>query len=167
MQTRETVEHDIRQLLKNEQLAVLSTEQQGQPYASLVAFAVTAGLGNLVFCTPKTTRKFSNLANNPRAAMLINNCRNQASDINNAVSVTAVGKAAEVVGTCAYGPMGGPMGSHQAKAKIMHHFPPKDTYFQGLYRLFDPPKRDYRNLFPLSTPSHLLLVRFATQWPML
>jgi heme iron utilization protein len=99
MQTRETVEHDIRQLLQNEQLAVLSTEQQGQPYASLVAFAVTAGLGNLVFCTPKTTRKFSNLANNPRAAMLINNCRNQASDINNAVCVTAVGKAAEVVGT--------------------------------------------------------------------
>jgi nitroimidazol reductase NimA-like FMN-containing flavoprotein (pyridoxamine 5'-phosphate oxidase superfamily) len=99
MQTRETVEHDIRQLLQNEQLAVLSTEQQGQPYASLVAFAVTAGLGSLVFCTPKTTRKFSSLANNPRAAMLINNCRNQASDINNAVSVTAVGKAAEVVGT--------------------------------------------------------------------
>ena len=81
MQTRETVEHDIRQLLQNEQLGVLSTEQQGQPYASLVAFAVTTGLGNLVFCTPKTTRKYSNLANNPRVAMLINNCRNQASDI--------------------------------------------------------------------------------------
>ena len=29
--------------------------------------------------------------------MLINNCSNQASDIHNAVSVTAVGKAAEVV----------------------------------------------------------------------
>jgi nitroimidazol reductase NimA-like FMN-containing flavoprotein (pyridoxamine 5'-phosphate oxidase superfamily) len=99
MHTRENVEHDIRQLLQNEQLAVLSTEQQGQPYASLVAFAVTAGLGNLVFCTPKTTRKFSNLTNNPRVAMLINNCRNQASDIDNAVSVTAVGKAAEVVDT--------------------------------------------------------------------
>jgi nitroimidazol reductase NimA-like FMN-containing flavoprotein (pyridoxamine 5'-phosphate oxidase superfamily) len=99
MQTRETVEHDIRQLLQNEQLGVLSTEQQGQPYASLVAFAVTTGLGNLVFCTPKTTRKYSNLANNPRVAMLINNCRNQASDIDNAVSVTAVGKATEVVDT--------------------------------------------------------------------
>ena len=94
-----TVEHDIRQLLQNEQLGVLSTEQQGQPYASLVAFAVTIGLGDLVFCTPKTTRKFSNLANNPRVAMLINNCRNQASDIDNAVSVTAVGKATEVVDT--------------------------------------------------------------------
>jgi hypothetical protein len=57
---------------------------------------VGIGLGNLVFCTPKTTRKFRNLANNPRVAMLINNCRNQASDIDNAISVTAVGKAAEV-----------------------------------------------------------------------
>jgi nitroreductase len=33
MQTRETVEHDMRQLLQNEQLGVLSTEQHGQPYA--------------------------------------------------------------------------------------------------------------------------------------
>jgi nitroimidazol reductase NimA-like FMN-containing flavoprotein (pyridoxamine 5'-phosphate oxidase superfamily) len=99
MQTRGTVEHDIRQLLQNEQLAVLCTEQQGQPYASLVAFAVTDGLGDLVFCTPKTTRKFSNLANNPQVAMLINNCRNRTSDIDNAVSVTAVGKAVEVVDT--------------------------------------------------------------------
>jgi hypothetical protein len=41
MQALETVELDIRQLLQNEQLAVLSTEQQGQPYASLLAFAVT------------------------------------------------------------------------------------------------------------------------------
>jgi nitroimidazol reductase NimA-like FMN-containing flavoprotein (pyridoxamine 5'-phosphate oxidase superfamily) len=99
MQTRETVEHDIRQLLQNEQLAVLSTERQGQPYASLVAFAVTDGLGDLVFCTPKATRKFSNLADNPQVAMLINNCRNRTSDIDDAVSVTAVGRAVEVVDT--------------------------------------------------------------------
>jgi heme iron utilization protein len=99
MQTRETVEHDIRQLLQNEQLAVLSTERQGQPYASLVAFAVTEGLGDLVFCTPKATRKFSNLADNPQVAMLINNCRNRTSDIDDAVSVTAVGRAVEVVDT--------------------------------------------------------------------
>jgi nitroimidazol reductase NimA-like FMN-containing flavoprotein (pyridoxamine 5'-phosphate oxidase superfamily) len=97
MQTRETVEHDIRQLLQSEQLAVLSTEQQGQPYASLVAFAVTAELGNILFGTPKTTRKFSNLTHNPRVAMLINNCLNQAFASDNAVSVTAVGNATEVV----------------------------------------------------------------------
>jgi nitroimidazol reductase NimA-like FMN-containing flavoprotein (pyridoxamine 5'-phosphate oxidase superfamily) len=97
MQTRQTVEPDIRKLLQNEQLAVLSTEQHGQPYASLVAFAVTAGLETLLFCTPKTTRKFDNLVHNPQVAMLINNGRNQASDIDNAISVTAVGKASEVV----------------------------------------------------------------------
>lgn len=99
MQTRDAVEQDIRQLLQNEQLAVLSTEQQGQPYASLVAFAATAGLGSLLFCTPKKTRKYNNMVSNPRVAMLINNCRNQASDIYRAISVTAVGKAVEVVDT--------------------------------------------------------------------
>jgi nitroimidazol reductase NimA-like FMN-containing flavoprotein (pyridoxamine 5'-phosphate oxidase superfamily) len=96
MQTRETVEFDIRQLLQNEHLGVLATEHQGQPYASLVAFAVTSGLGDLIFCTPRNTRKFSSLSTNPHVAMLVNNSRNQASDIDNAVSVTAVGKAAEV-----------------------------------------------------------------------
>jgi hypothetical protein len=40
---------------------------------------------------------FSNLAHNPRVAMLINNCRNQPSGGDNAVSVTAVGNASEVV----------------------------------------------------------------------
>ncbi|MGD9008922.1 MAG: pyridoxamine 5'-phosphate oxidase family protein [Desulfobacteraceae bacterium] len=99
MQAIEAVERDIRQLLQDEQLAVLSTEQQGQPYASLVAFAVTAELDDIFFCTPKTTRKFSNLVNNPRVAMLINNCRNQLSDIYSAISVTAVGKAVEVAET--------------------------------------------------------------------
>jgi hypothetical protein len=63
-----------------------------------VAFAVTAELADIFFCKPKTTRKFRKLANNPRAAMLISNCRNQLSDICCAISVTAVGKAVEAVG---------------------------------------------------------------------
>jgi uncharacterized pyridoxamine 5'-phosphate oxidase family protein len=44
MQAKAAVERDIRQLLQNRQLAVLSTEQQKQPYTRLVAFAVTTEL---------------------------------------------------------------------------------------------------------------------------
>jgi nitroimidazol reductase NimA-like FMN-containing flavoprotein (pyridoxamine 5'-phosphate oxidase superfamily) len=96
MQTPESVEHDIRQLFQQEQLAVLSTEQNGQPYVSLVAYAATADLQTIIFCTPITTRKYNNLSANPRVAMLINNSRNQASDVYSAVAVTAIGSVVPV-----------------------------------------------------------------------
>ena len=94
MLTPKDVEQDIRQLLQNERLAVLSTDQKGQPYASLVAFAGTSDLKTIVFCTPHTTRKFANLSANPRVALLINNGGNQPSDVYRAVAVTAIGRAA-------------------------------------------------------------------------
>ena len=56
----------------------------------------TDDLAAIVFCTPVTTRKFENLSANPRVALLINNSRNQASDIYQAVAVTAIGKAGTV-----------------------------------------------------------------------
>ncbi len=97
MLTPQAVERELRQLFQGEQLAVLSTVQNGQPYASLVAVTATADLAAIVFCTPETTRKFENLSANPRVALLINNSRNQASDIYQAVAVTAIGAAAAVV----------------------------------------------------------------------
>jgi nitroimidazol reductase NimA-like FMN-containing flavoprotein (pyridoxamine 5'-phosphate oxidase superfamily) len=93
METSEAVAQQIRDLLQNERLAVLCTQQHGQPYASLVAFAATANLKRIAFCTPETTRKFANLAANPRVAMLVTNSRNQASDVYSAASLTAIGKA--------------------------------------------------------------------------
>jgi nitroimidazol reductase NimA-like FMN-containing flavoprotein (pyridoxamine 5'-phosphate oxidase superfamily) len=52
---------------------VLSTQQQGQPYASLVAFVACDDLRHIYFVTPKTTRKFANLTANPSAAFIVNN----------------------------------------------------------------------------------------------
>lgn len=96
MQTPESVEREIRQLCQKERLAVLSTEQNGQPYVSLVAYAATTTLDTIVFCTPVTTRKYHNLSANPQVAMLIDNSRNQASDIYSAVAVTAIGSVVPV-----------------------------------------------------------------------
>jgi nitroimidazol reductase NimA-like FMN-containing flavoprotein (pyridoxamine 5'-phosphate oxidase superfamily) len=96
MQTPDSVAQEIRQLCQKENLAVLSTEQKGQPYVSLVAYAATMDLGTIVFCTPITTRKYDNLSANPRVAMLINNSRNQASDVYRAVAVTAIGSVVPV-----------------------------------------------------------------------
>ena len=92
MHTPDTAQRAIAKLLASEQLAVLSTVQNDQPYASLVAFAHSADLSKIVFCTPRTTRKYANLSSNKRVALLIENSRNQASDIYQAMAVTAIGR---------------------------------------------------------------------------
>jgi len=89
----------IHDLFDSQKLAVLSTQYNGQPYASLVAFFASDDLKNIYFATPNTTRKFTNLTKDKRVAVLINNSSNQASDFHRAISVTAVGKAEELVGS--------------------------------------------------------------------
>jgi nitroimidazol reductase NimA-like FMN-containing flavoprotein (pyridoxamine 5'-phosphate oxidase superfamily) len=85
-------------LFREQRLAVLSTQQDGQPYASLVAFVPGEDFRHLYFATPSTTRKYANLKAESRVALLINSSENQVSDFHRAVSVTAVGRAAELEG---------------------------------------------------------------------
>lgn len=84
----------IRALLDSQSLAVLASVKDDQPYASLVAFAATPDLKEIVFLTPDTTRKYDQLIHNPKVAVLINNATNQKEDIDRAISVTATGIAA-------------------------------------------------------------------------
>lgn len=88
----------IKILFESQKFAVLSTQKSHQPYASLVGFASTADLGQIIFLTPNTTRKYDNLVNNPQAAILINDSMNLPDDICKAVSVTATGTAVTVEG---------------------------------------------------------------------
>jgi nitroimidazol reductase NimA-like FMN-containing flavoprotein (pyridoxamine 5'-phosphate oxidase superfamily) len=96
METAEDIQKQIRNLFSSQNLAVLATQNQEQPYASLVAFVGTENLKYLYFVTPKTTRKFANLTINPRVAVLINSSTNQTEDFHRAISVTAVGDAEEI-----------------------------------------------------------------------
>lgn len=89
----ESIKQEITALLTGRKLAVLSTECRGQPYASLMAFAGTEDLRYLVFATACTTRKFANLTENPRVALLINSAANTETDFHRAASVTATGTA--------------------------------------------------------------------------
>ncbi len=68
------------------------------PMPSLVAFYASDDLKHIYFVTAKTTRKFANLSADNRVAMMVNSSTNQVSDFHQAISVTAVGKAKEVVG---------------------------------------------------------------------
>jgi nitroimidazol reductase NimA-like FMN-containing flavoprotein (pyridoxamine 5'-phosphate oxidase superfamily) len=93
---------DLRQTLKDvlatQRFCVLATQGQGQPYGSLVAFAETDDLKQLVFATSRDTRKFSNLKSDARVALVIDSRSNSKSDLKNAVAVTAVGLAHEATG---------------------------------------------------------------------
>jgi nitroimidazol reductase NimA-like FMN-containing flavoprotein (pyridoxamine 5'-phosphate oxidase superfamily) len=94
----EKIRQALNELFASQSLAVLSTHQDGQPYASLVAFAVSEDLKDIYFVTPRTTRKFSNLSADSRVAMLVNSSQNRAADFHRAISVTVIGSAEEVTG---------------------------------------------------------------------
>jgi nitroimidazol reductase NimA-like FMN-containing flavoprotein (pyridoxamine 5'-phosphate oxidase superfamily) len=90
------VKRDLRGLLRSQPLAVLATQNQGQPYASLVAFSSSNDLKSLYFATTRSTRKYANLSVDPRVAMLVDNRSNQTSDFRWAMAATVTGKAKEV-----------------------------------------------------------------------
>jgi nitroimidazol reductase NimA-like FMN-containing flavoprotein (pyridoxamine 5'-phosphate oxidase superfamily) len=88
----------LKALFSSQRLAILATEGRGQPYGSLVAFAATDSLRDLLFATTRSTRKYANLAGAPRAAMVIDNRTNQESDFHLAMAATATGVVNEVEG---------------------------------------------------------------------
>jgi nitroimidazol reductase NimA-like FMN-containing flavoprotein (pyridoxamine 5'-phosphate oxidase superfamily) len=95
-----TEEDDIRQEIANlclsQKLAVLCTQRENQPYASLVAFVISDDLKYLYLITPKTTRKFTNLAANPQVSVLVNSSENRESDFHRAMAATIIGMASEI-----------------------------------------------------------------------
>lgn len=98
MESDEGFRQLLRELLGGQKLAVLSTHNGGQPYASLVAFALSDDLESLYFVTPRTTRKFSNLQRDCRMALLITSSSNKETDFHEAMAVTIVGSAGEISG---------------------------------------------------------------------
>jgi nitroimidazol reductase NimA-like FMN-containing flavoprotein (pyridoxamine 5'-phosphate oxidase superfamily) len=86
----------IQELFSGQRLAVLSSTGDGQPYASLVAFAATEDLKHIIFATTRSTRKYANLSSESKVALLIDNRTNEERDFSYAVAATALGSAEEV-----------------------------------------------------------------------
>jgi len=86
----------IHNLLSEQKLGALATHTKGEPWSSLIAFAASDNLDSIYFATPKTTRKYSNLVNDPRCSLLIDNRGNLASDFSNSIAVTATCVVKEV-----------------------------------------------------------------------
>lgn len=88
----------IKNLVDSQKLAVLSTQNHGQPYSNLLAFAATEDLQYLLFATTRATRKYANLMADPRVAVLVDNRKNDLADFSEAAAFTALGKAWELQG---------------------------------------------------------------------
>ena len=96
MESRTDLTRKLRDLFDGQRIGVLSTQRRNRPYASLVAFAATDDLKCFVFATPRTTRKYANIMASSRAALLIDNRSNKASDFRRAMAVTVVGTVREL-----------------------------------------------------------------------
>jgi heme iron utilization protein len=83
----------ISSLLGLQNLAVLSTSGENGPYANLIAFAAADDLTYILFATPEETVKFENMKTDSRVALLVENSKNHVDDFQNALAVTALGRA--------------------------------------------------------------------------
>jgi len=96
MENTEELSGLIKRLLNSQRFAVLATQFEGQPYSNMVAFAEADDLMSLLFVTSRNTRKYSNSLSSKKVAVLVDSRTNQASDLNNAIAITALGTIEEV-----------------------------------------------------------------------
>ena len=94
-ETRE-LKQAIKALFDTQRLAVLSTHDQEGPYGSLVAFAASDDLHDVLFATTRPTRKYRNLHADSRVALVIDSRSQDDADFHQAMAVTAIGTATEL-----------------------------------------------------------------------
>lgn len=82
----------LREMNDLERFAVLATQEEGRPYASLVAYALSPDLRTVIFATPKNTRKYKNIVKVDHVALLIDN-RPRGLPIAKGEAVTLTGRA--------------------------------------------------------------------------
>ena len=86
----------IHQLLSVQLQGVMATQQDTQPYTSLMAFAHTDDLRYLVFATFRETQKHANLMSNALVSFLIDDRSNDPKDYQQATAVSVFGRAVAI-----------------------------------------------------------------------
>jgi general stress protein 26 len=86
----------IKKLFKEQRFAVIATQGKTEPYTTLVSFLAGRDFKKIYFPTFKNTRKFKNLSEHSRIAILIDNRGNKPKDIEKAITVTAVGETSVI-----------------------------------------------------------------------
>jgi len=83
----------LHALDREQRHAVLATDSDGQPYTSLIAYALTPDMKGVVFATPKATSKYKNILQNRHVSLLIDTRSNTDKDYMDAESITILGNA--------------------------------------------------------------------------
>jgi nitroimidazol reductase NimA-like FMN-containing flavoprotein (pyridoxamine 5'-phosphate oxidase superfamily) len=86
----------LNTLFQNQKLLALATQEPGNPYLSLMAFAMTEDLRSLIVATQKGTRKYNNMVNSPGVSFLIDNRSSERDLFRQTMAVTGLGRAMEI-----------------------------------------------------------------------
>ncbi|MBL8025434.1 MAG: pyridoxamine 5'-phosphate oxidase family protein [Fibrobacteres bacterium] len=89
---------DAARLLKNEKFAVLATVKNNVPHASIISFTVSENGKQLLFVTPRKTRKFTNICANKNVSLVIDSRPKTSAKIKQSSALTIFGTASEVKG---------------------------------------------------------------------
>lgn len=81
---------------KNEPFAVLATNDGGKPYTSLISFALTPDLRQVIFATPRNTRKFKNITAKRDVALLVDNRSKRKKGFMGTEAITVTGTATTI-----------------------------------------------------------------------
>jgi len=87
----------VEAALQSNSFAVLATEGEGQPHASLIAITPVDSYRQLIFATYRSTRKFRNLALNGKVALLFEIGNTDRSGLQKSYVITAFGYAKEII----------------------------------------------------------------------
>lgn len=86
----------IENIFKISRFAVLATESDGQPHASLIAVTPMEGYRKLIFATYRNTRKYQNLTQNGKVALLVESIDINWSGIKESHVLTAFGQLEDI-----------------------------------------------------------------------
>ena len=87
----------LSNILSDQKYAVIATKGKKYLHTNLVAFISSDDLKNIYFATSNKSKKYENLMNNPNVSVLIDNRKNNSSDIINATAITILGAASVIV----------------------------------------------------------------------
>jgi len=96
MNKQSVIKEYIEEVLKASRFAVLATEGDGQPHASLIAITPFGKFRQLIFATYRNTRKYRNLKHNNKVAVLIEGEYVNMNGLNESVVLTIIGHTEEI-----------------------------------------------------------------------
>ena len=96
MNKQSLIKEYIEEVLKASRFAVLATEGDGHPHASLIAITPFGKSRQLIFATYRNTLKYRNLEHNNKVAVLIEGEYVNMNGLNESVVLTIIGHTEEI-----------------------------------------------------------------------